>query len=81
MKLELTSELREFRDKVTGWIHDHAPSGLNELVDWSTPWGNMARYSSSFRRVSTGCTPAPSLCCSMTFPTASVRSHREKRPR
>jgi alkylation response protein AidB-like acyl-CoA dehydrogenase len=44
MQLQLTGELREFHEEIVGWIHDHAPRGLSELADWSTPWGNMAQY-------------------------------------
>jgi alkylation response protein AidB-like acyl-CoA dehydrogenase len=44
MQLQLSEELRDFSDEITTWIHEHAPAGLSDLVDWSTPWGTMGRY-------------------------------------
>jgi alkylation response protein AidB-like acyl-CoA dehydrogenase len=44
VQLQLSGELRQFQDEVVAWIHDHAPRGLSELADWSTPWGNMGQY-------------------------------------
>lgn len=44
MRLELSAELQDFDAEIRAWIADHAPRGLAELVDWSTPWGEMGRY-------------------------------------
>ena len=44
MWLELTPELQGFRDEMRDWIAANKPPGLDQLADWSTPWGAMGRY-------------------------------------
>ncbi|HEX5292344.1 MAG TPA: acyl-CoA dehydrogenase family protein [Streptosporangiaceae bacterium] len=44
MWLELTPELQVFSDEMRDWISANAPAGLDQLADWSTPWGAMGRY-------------------------------------
>jgi alkylation response protein AidB-like acyl-CoA dehydrogenase len=42
--LELAPELQGFRDEMRDWIAANRPAGLDQLADWSTPWGAMGRY-------------------------------------
>lgn len=44
MWAELTPELQSFREEIDAWISGNKPEGLDELVDWSTPWGTMGRH-------------------------------------
>jgi len=44
VRLELTPELQVFRDEMQDWIAANTPAGLDQLADWSTPWGAMGRY-------------------------------------
>ena len=44
MWLELTDDLQDFRAEMHEWIAANKPAGLDQLADWSTPWGAMGRY-------------------------------------